>query len=167
MDLGLKGKTALVLGGGGGLGSAIAKALASEGMNVAIADIDAGAVAVSVASLSHFGVRTLGLTWDLGDLSLIDTNVSRIEADLGGSRRACQQYRRASADTRWRSGSGGLDQALPIHGRVGNRDHRSSSARHAAARLGPHHHEHFVWSGQSNPEPWHIQRTATHACGLV
>ncbi len=84
MDLGLKGKTALVLGGGGGLGSAIAKALASEGMNVAIADIDAGAVAVSVASLSHFGVRTLGLTWDLGDLSLIDTNVSRIEADLGG-----------------------------------------------------------------------------------
>ena len=83
MDLGLKGKTALVLGGGGGLGGAIAKALASEGMNVAIADIDAGAVAASVASLSDFGVRTLGLAWDLGDLSLIDANVSRIEADLG------------------------------------------------------------------------------------
>jgi NAD(P)-dependent dehydrogenase (short-subunit alcohol dehydrogenase family) len=40
MDFGLKGKTALVLGGGGGLGRAISKALADEGANVAFADID-------------------------------------------------------------------------------------------------------------------------------
>ena len=42
MELGIKGKTALVLGGGGGLGRAISIALAGEGANVAVADIDAG-----------------------------------------------------------------------------------------------------------------------------
>ena len=39
MYLGLKEKTALVLGGGGGLGRAISVALAGEGANVAYADI--------------------------------------------------------------------------------------------------------------------------------
>jgi 3-oxoacyl-[acyl-carrier protein] reductase len=43
MDLGLQGKTALVLGAGGGLGGAIARTLAREGVRVAIADIDAQA----------------------------------------------------------------------------------------------------------------------------
>ena len=43
MNLGLQGKTALVLGGGGGLGRAIAKSLAAEGAKVALADIDLAA----------------------------------------------------------------------------------------------------------------------------
>jgi 3-oxoacyl-[acyl-carrier protein] reductase len=43
MNLGLQGKTALVLGGGGGLGRAIAKSLAAEGAKVAVADIDLAA----------------------------------------------------------------------------------------------------------------------------
>ena len=45
MNLGIKGKTALVLGGGGGLGRAISMALAREGVNVAIADIAPDAIA--------------------------------------------------------------------------------------------------------------------------
>ena len=40
MDLGIKGRTALILGAGGGLGSAIAKSLAVEGAQVAVADIN-------------------------------------------------------------------------------------------------------------------------------
>ena len=40
MDLGVRGKTALVLGAGGGLGRAIAKALAMEGVRVAAGDIN-------------------------------------------------------------------------------------------------------------------------------
>ncbi len=83
MDLGLQGKTALVLGGGGGLGGAIARGLAAEGMRVAVADIAADAVAATQASLSALGAECLGLTWDLADLSVIDANVARIEAALG------------------------------------------------------------------------------------
>jgi len=81
MDLGLQGKTALVLGGGGGLGSAIARQLATEGTNVAIGDIDPAAAEKTVASLS--GGKGLALPWDLADLSVIDANIAKIEAALG------------------------------------------------------------------------------------
>ena len=81
MDLGLQGKTALVLGGGGGLGSAIARQLATEGTNVAIGDIDPAAVEKTVASLS--GGKGLALPWDLAALSVIDANIAKIEAALG------------------------------------------------------------------------------------
>ncbi len=40
MDLGLKGKTAIVTGGGSNIGRAISLTLAAEGCNVVIADID-------------------------------------------------------------------------------------------------------------------------------
>ena len=81
MDLGLKGKTALVLGGGGGLGSAITRQLAAEGVNVAVGDIDPAAVEKTVASL--FGGKGLALPWDLADLSVIDGNIAKIEAAFG------------------------------------------------------------------------------------
>jgi 3-oxoacyl-[acyl-carrier protein] reductase len=84
MDLELKGKTALVLGGGGGLGGAIASTLAREGANVAVADIDAGALDRAVADIKTAGARGLALTWNLGDLSVIDGNVTKIEQELGG-----------------------------------------------------------------------------------
>ena len=51
MDFGLKGKTALVLGGGGGLGRAISKTLMGEGANVAVADIDPDAIAGTESAL--------------------------------------------------------------------------------------------------------------------
>ena len=87
MDFGLKGKTALVLGGGGGLGRAISIALADEGAKIAVADIDARAVAETEAALartcSKTGIRTIGLVWDLADLSSIDAHVRSIETELG------------------------------------------------------------------------------------
>ncbi len=83
MDLGLNGKTALVLGGGGGLGSAIALSLAREGAAVAVADIDASAVEESVAAIKAGGGKGLSLVWDLADLAVIEGNVGRIERELG------------------------------------------------------------------------------------
>ena len=83
MNLGIKDKTALVLGGGGGLGRAICKALSGEGAHVAFADIDAGAIAGTKAALAESGVKNLGVVWDLADLSQIEPQISRIERDVG------------------------------------------------------------------------------------
>jgi 3-oxoacyl-[acyl-carrier protein] reductase len=83
MDLGLKGKTALVLGGGGGLGRAIATAFARESANVAVADIDAAALAKSAGDIVAAGARALPLQWNLQDLHSIDGHVTAIEQQLG------------------------------------------------------------------------------------
>ena len=83
MDLGLKQKTALVLGGGGGLGRAISKALADEGANVAFADIDPSAIAGTEEALAATSGKRLGVVWDISDLSVIDAHLSKIERELG------------------------------------------------------------------------------------
>ncbi|HCE08050.1 MAG TPA: 3-oxoacyl-ACP reductase [Oxalobacteraceae bacterium] len=83
MDLGLKDRTALVLGAGGGLGGAIARTLAREGARVAVADIKYEALGPVMADIGLAGGKALALQWDLGDLSVIDANVTRIEAELG------------------------------------------------------------------------------------
>lgn len=83
MYLGLKEKTALVLGGGGGLGRAISVALAGEGANVAYADIEPDAIAGTEAAFAETNAKGLGLVWDLADLSQIDTHVAKIESEFG------------------------------------------------------------------------------------
>ncbi|MUH52111.1 MAG: SDR family NAD(P)-dependent oxidoreductase, partial [Actinobacteria bacterium] len=58
MDLGLKGKKAIVTGGKRGLGFATATLLAQEGCDVAICA--RGDVTEAVASLSSHGTRAFG-----------------------------------------------------------------------------------------------------------
>ncbi len=85
MDLGLSGKTALVLGAGGGLGGAIARTLAREGARVALADIDlAAAHAVAEQIIKDIpAARVQAIQWDLADLGVIDGHIGRIEQELG------------------------------------------------------------------------------------
>ncbi len=83
MDLGVRGKTALVLGAGGGLGRAIAKALAAEGVRVAASDISAEHLEPTLQDISEAGSDGLALTWDLADLSVIDGHVTSVEQGLG------------------------------------------------------------------------------------
>jgi 3-oxoacyl-[acyl-carrier protein] reductase len=84
MDLGLKGKTALVLGAGSGLGRAIAISLGAEGAQVAIAGRRMETVQESIRLTQAAGSsKTLGLEWDLADLSQIDPQITRIEKELG------------------------------------------------------------------------------------
>ena len=83
MDLGIEGKTALVLGAGGGLGGAIARTLAREGAQVAVADINEESLAPVVADIERNGGKALALQWDLADLDAIEERVGRIESALG------------------------------------------------------------------------------------
>jgi len=83
MDLGLSGKTALVLGAGGGLGRAIAEGLGAEGARVAVADIDKGAAEATVAAVKGAGGTAMSLEWDLGDLAVVEPNIAAIEKELG------------------------------------------------------------------------------------
>lgn len=83
MNLGLQGKTALVLGGGGGLGRAIVKSLSAEGAKVAVGDIDLAAAERAAKEINSESAPSLAIAWDLADLSAIDTNVSAIESRLG------------------------------------------------------------------------------------
>jgi 3-oxoacyl-[acyl-carrier protein] reductase len=83
MDLGLAGKTALVLGAGGGLGGAIARTLAAEGARVALADVNEAAASAVAADIAAAGGKALALQWDLADIAAIDGKVGQVEAGLG------------------------------------------------------------------------------------
>lgn len=83
MDLGISGRTALVLGAGGGLGSAIAVRLAQEGAQVAVAGRSAGGLTATVARIEADGGKALPVVWDLGDLDRVDAVVSEVEQELG------------------------------------------------------------------------------------
>jgi 3-oxoacyl-[acyl-carrier protein] reductase len=83
MDLGISGRTALVLGASGGLGSAIAIRLAEEGANVAAAGRSADKLAETVKRIQAVGGTALPLRWDLSDLDSVDSHVGEIEKTLG------------------------------------------------------------------------------------
>ena len=83
MDLGLHGKTALVLGAGGGLGRAIAKSLARRAHASLAGDIKAEYLEPTLQDIAEAGSEGLPLTWDLADLSLIDGHVASIERRFG------------------------------------------------------------------------------------
>lgn len=83
MDLGITGRTALVLGASGGLGSAIAVRLAQEGANVALAGRSADGLAATTALVEAAGVKALPIVWDLGQLDRLDASVSAVEQALG------------------------------------------------------------------------------------
>lgn len=83
MDLGIAGRTALVLGAGGGLGRAIARTLAREGAKLALADIDEASLAATAADLSALGAPHLARRWDIGRLDEADGHLAAVGEALG------------------------------------------------------------------------------------
>jgi 3-oxoacyl-[acyl-carrier protein] reductase len=84
MDLGLKGKNAIVLGGTRGIGRAIAATLAGEGSNVAVCARNAGQVAETVAELKASGIKATGGAVDITDGAALKAWIETAAGELGG-----------------------------------------------------------------------------------
>ena len=83
MDLGLKGRNAVVLGGTRGIGRAIADTLAGEGSGVAVCARNADQVAGTVAELKALGVRATGAPVDITDAAALKSWISDAARELG------------------------------------------------------------------------------------
>ena len=79
MDLGLKGKVALVMASSRGLGQAMAISLAREGVRVAVTGRNAEGLKKSVELIEAVGGKALALSWDVSDSSVIDALVTKVE----------------------------------------------------------------------------------------
>ncbi len=84
MDLGLKGRKALVTGATKGIGRAIADTLAAEGASVAICARNPGEVEAAVAALRATGVTATGRAVDVGDGAALGAWVADAAGELGG-----------------------------------------------------------------------------------
>jgi len=84
MDLGLKGKNAIILGGTRGIGRAIADTLAKEGANVAVCARNADQVASAVAELQALGVNATGASVDVTDGPALKAWIAEAAGQLGG-----------------------------------------------------------------------------------
>ncbi len=84
MELGLKGRKAIVTGGSRGLGRAIAESLASEGVDVAICARGADGVTAAVAALKAKGVKAFGEAIAVGNTDEYENWVKQACEQLGG-----------------------------------------------------------------------------------
>ncbi len=82
MDSGLKGKKALITGGGSGIGRAIALALAKEGVHIAIASRNPDKK--TIKEIESFGVRAIRICVDVRDESQVIKMVRQTINGLGG-----------------------------------------------------------------------------------
>src|SRR6478735_2859968 len=83
MDLGIKGRVALVLGAAGGLGSAIARTLSAEGCKLALADLDGAALEATARAVGSKNGGVLSLAWNIADRTLLEERFASIEGRLG------------------------------------------------------------------------------------
>ena len=84
MDLGLKGKRAVITGGSKGIGRAVADGFAKEGADVAICARNAGEVASTVAALKGQGIKAFGSALDVADGPALTAWVAASGKELGG-----------------------------------------------------------------------------------
>src|SRR5437879_2043106 len=85
MDLGLRGKRAIVTGGSLGIGKAIARELAREGVDVAIVARTKDRLEAAAKELSsETGARVIPLAADVTSRAQVDSMVAQAASQLGG-----------------------------------------------------------------------------------
>ena len=84
MDLNLKGRNAVILGGTRGIGRAIADTLAKEGANVAVCARNPDQVADAVKALGALGVKAAGASVDITDGPALKAWIASAGETLGG-----------------------------------------------------------------------------------
>jgi 3-oxoacyl-[acyl-carrier protein] reductase len=83
MDLGIRGKVALITGAARSIGKADAEILAAEGCKVAIVDLNAEGAEAAAKELTGKGGTVRGYECDIRDTARVQDVVTRIEQDLG------------------------------------------------------------------------------------
>ena len=167
MDLGIKGKTALVLSAGGGLGRAIAVAIAKEGASVAVTDIDENHLEATAAEIKKTGANVFTHPVDLADLPGLDDLVARITQKFGGVDILVNI-----------SGGPPPTPAVSVstefwikyfHRWFFSFDdprHRSGDTRYACKTLGTRHYQCFFWSRSAHSESVHLEYPSFRSGGF-
>ncbi len=85
----LRGKIAVVTGGGSGIGRGMALAFADAGMHVAVADIELGAAEKVADELRAKGVRALAVATDVAKRESVEALAERVYRELGSTHLLC------------------------------------------------------------------------------
>jgi NAD(P)-dependent dehydrogenase (short-subunit alcohol dehydrogenase family) len=83
MDLGIRGRTALITGGASGLGKETAATMAAEGVRVMIADVSEQTLASARDELAHGGAEVDAVVLDVRNLEACREAVARTIARFG------------------------------------------------------------------------------------
>jgi len=82
-EMDLRGKTALVTGGGRGIGKSICIGLAERGADIIVADIDEAAAKDTAKEVSGFGVKTAAFAFDVSNTAAAEKVLADIVEDFG------------------------------------------------------------------------------------
>jgi NAD(P)-dependent dehydrogenase (short-subunit alcohol dehydrogenase family) len=83
MDLGIKGRVALVTGAGRGIGAEIGRTLAAESVRVAVNDLFQERADEGAEALRKAGAEAIGVAFDVTDFTAVEAGVQRVLDEFG------------------------------------------------------------------------------------